>query len=138
MASHKASSVTLGSHLVTVGLFIQVLFFGLFIVVSCLFHYRITKSPTTVSQTIAVNWQRHLIVLYVGSALVLLRSVFRIVEYIQGFNGYILDHEIFLYIFDGVLMFVMMVLFNVWHPGQMISGRKKNAEHEMESSGSTI
>jgi hypothetical protein len=135
MASHKASSINLGSHMVLGGLVIQVLFFGLFIVVACMFHYRISKFPTSTSQNIAVNWNRHLIVLYIGSALVLLRSVFRIIEYIQGFNGYILGHEVFLYLFDGVLMLLMMVSFNVWHPGQLISGRKKDGDQQMESGG---
>jgi len=137
--SHKPSSIKLGQNMVTGGLFIQVIFFGLFIIVACLFHYRISAFPTATSQHIAVKWQRHLIVLYIGSALILFRSVFRIVEYIQGFNGYLLDHEVFLYIFDGTLMLIMMVLFNVWHPGQMIPGRKKGSEqHQMENGGSQI
>jgi hypothetical protein len=138
MASHTESSITLGQHMVTAGLFIQVIFFGLFIIVACLFHHRISRSPTTTSQQIAVKWERHLIILYIGSGLILFRSIFRIIEYIQGFNGYILGHEIFLYIFDGVLMLSMMVLFNVWHPGQMISGRRKGSEQYMESGGSHV
>jgi hypothetical protein len=133
-SSKKASSLQLGQTMITVGLFIQVISFGLFIVVASLFHYRINAFPTATSQHIAVKWQRHLIVLYGGSALILFRSVFRIAEYIQ--KGYLLDHEIFLYIFDGTLMFIMMVLFNFWHPGQMISGRRKDSDQEMESGSS--
>lgn len=46
----------------------------------------------------------------------MIRSVFRLAEYLQGNNGYLLHHEIYLYIFDALLMFITMVTFNVVHP----------------------
>ena len=53
----------------------------------------------------------------------MIRSVVRVVEYIQGNDGYILSHEIFLYIFDGTLMFVTIAIFNVVHPSEMLPGK---------------
>jgi hypothetical protein len=57
--------------------------------------------------------------LYLGSFLIMVRSVFRAVEYLQGFDGYLLRHEAYLYIFDACLMFLVMVLFNWIHPGEI-------------------
>lgn len=48
-------------------------------------------------------------------------SVFRAIEYLQGFDGYLLRHEAYLYIFDAVLMFLVMVLFNYIHPSEILS-----------------
>ena len=42
-------------------------------------------------------------------------------EYLQGFSGYLLSHDIYLYIFDAVLMFCVMVMFNVVHPSEVVA-----------------
>lgn len=66
-------------------------------------------------------------VLYVVSALTMVRSIFRIIEYVQGNAGYILGHEAFLYVFDAVLMVVVMVVFNVVHPVHLLAGAEVRA-----------
>jgi hypothetical protein len=62
-----------------------------------------------------VAWKRHLYVLYVTSALILIRSIFRVVEYLQGNNGYLISHEVFIYVMDALLMAIVMVIFAVWY-----------------------
>ena len=62
--------------------------------------------------------------LYVASLFIMVRSMFRVVEYIQGRGGYLMSKEVWLYIFDGVLMFCVTVLFNVVHPSIAVPGRK--------------
>jgi hypothetical protein len=79
------------------------------------------KVPTTRAQSGAVPWRKHLIALYAASVLVMVRSIFRVVEYLQGFDGYLLSHEYYLYIFDAVLMLGVMVLFNVVHPSEVVA-----------------
>ena len=49
----------------------------------------------------------------------MLRSVFRIVEYVQGNDGFLLGHEWFLYVFDATLMVVLMGVLNVVHPSEV-------------------
>lgn len=73
----------------------------------------------------AVDWQKHLYALYVASMLILVRSLFRVIEYVMGNNGYLLKKEVFLYIFDAVLMFLCMVWLNIVHPGEIHSGRSR-------------
>lgn len=57
--------------------------------------------------------------LYIGSLLIMLRSMFRAVEYLQGFDGYLLYYEAYLYISDATLIFLVMVLFNWIHPSEI-------------------
>jgi len=119
MAGKTASKIRLGQHVVVIGLVIQILFFGFFIVVAAVFNLRINKSPTPQSNSPSIPWRKHLHVLYAASFLILVRSVFRVVEFISGSNGYIMTHEIFLYIFDAILMLGVMILFNLIHPSEI-------------------
>ncbi|KAJ4989968.1 Protein RTA1-like protein 8 [Stagonosporopsis vannaccii] len=144
-----------GEKIIVVGLFLQLTFFGFFIVVAGLFHYRFVKANAILASryhretthhdqsygklrhppspganhetsrqhpTIRAHqlpWRRHMYILYITSGLIMVRSIFRVVEYLQGNNGYLLRHEVYLYIFDALLMFVVMCLFNWVHPAQI-------------------
>ena len=57
--------------------------------------------------------------MYIVSILILVRSVFRIIEYAQGNTGYILSHEYSLYVFDAALMFGVVLGFNAVHPSEV-------------------
>jgi len=122
------SGMALGQHIIIVGLVLQVLFFTLFLVVAIIFHYRINKAPTQLSQTVNVPWMRYLWVLYGGSLLIMIRNLFRVIEYSQGQDGYLLSTETWLYVFDASLMLINMVLFQVLHPSKIISNRKPTTD----------
>ncbi|KAM5341550.1 hypothetical protein ACJ41O_014581 [Fusarium nematophilum] len=106
-----------GAKVIIAGLFVQLVCFGVFIVIAVAFDRSIRQSPTGRSRV--VRWKKHMMVLYVASMLIMVRSIFRAVEYLQGFNGYLLKHEVYLYLFDAVLMFLVMVLFNCIHPAEI-------------------
>ena len=128
----------MGENIIVGGLGIQVLVFGFFIIVAAIFNIRIRKVPTARSASVAVPWQRHLLVLYAASALIMVRSVFRIVEYVMGGDGILLQHEYYLYIFDATLMFFVTVLFVFWHPSNIISKGLsiRKSRHDPESGAS--
>jgi hypothetical protein len=97
-------------------LIVQLLSFGLFGLTALIFHMRIRKAPTAKSYQVDKLWISTIHVLYGISALIIFRSVFRIVEYVLGTNGYPLTHEWTLYAFDTVPMLVVALLFSVWYP----------------------
>lgn len=123
----KASSLNLGKTLIVLGLFLQIAFFGIFLVTSGIFHKRALRSPTAPA---AVVWQKYIFTLYVAGGLILIRSVFRVMEFLAGRNSVLQRTEVYLYIFDAVLMFATMVCFNVVHPGDII-GRKGQGPEEV-------
>ena len=45
--------------------------------------------------------------------------MFRVAEFIQGNDGFILSHEWFLYLFDSILMLGVMLIFNAVHPSEV-------------------
>lgn len=120
-ASGSLEALNSGAKVIIVGLFVQLVFFGIFIVVAVAFHLSVRRVPTAQAETHATVWPKHMLALYLGSLLIMVRSLFRAVEYLQGFDGYLLSHEAYLYIFDALLMFLTMALFNHVHPSEIAS-----------------
>ena len=113
------STRKLGEDIVIGGLFVQIIMFALFFLTAVIFHVRIRRLPTPTSATTAVPWEQILYMLYAVSALILFRSIFRAIEYIMGQDGYPLEHEWTLYIFDSVPMFAVTVIFFIWYPSRI-------------------
>lgn len=121
------AEVNRGKGIIVGGLFLQIIFFSLFISVTAVFHRRILSRPTRRSKHLAVPWRRYLLVLYAVSALIMVRSVFRVVEFIQGPTGTLMTNEVYLYVFDTVLIFIVSVIFNIFHPRTIIITREDKA-----------
>ncbi|KAI9714186.1 MAG: hypothetical protein M1828_001201 [Chrysothrix sp. TS-e1954] len=127
-------SATSAKWIIIGGLFIQLVFFGGFIICTYIFHWRVNEqSPSNVDSTVFRAWKRSLWPLYLVSGLILVRSVFRIIEYAMGQDGFILSHEIFLYIFDTTLMFLTMITLNAGHPCHLPKGDLDTASVDMEA-----
>ncbi|KAE8423708.1 RTA1 like protein-domain-containing protein [Aspergillus pseudocaelatus] len=94
----------------------QVIFFGLFLFCAAFFHFRIRRHIATHKPSYATPWQSHLLVLYIASVMVFVRSSFRLAEYVGGQGDVLLQHEYYIWIFDTTLMSLTMLLFNVFYP----------------------
>ncbi|TVY20544.1 Protein RTA1 [Lachnellula arida] len=66
------------------------------------------------------NWQTILHVTNLTSVLILVRSVYRMVDFALGRSGYTEMHEWCLYVFDALVIFPVLVCFVVWHPGRYL------------------
>jgi hypothetical protein len=138
MASGSLDALTLGENVIIGGLVVQILFFTCFVVTAGVFHARLVRVPTGKSMQVHKLWQRSLYSLYAGSLLIWVRCVFRLIEYAQGMkmarlrkivcllnerlpgnDGYLISHEVFLYIFDALLMFLVMTIFAIVHPSEI-------------------
>lgn len=115
----NSSLSKVGQGVVIAGLCLQAVSFCLFIVTAYVFQTRMRRAPTTESFDVAIPWKKHLYGLYTISGLVLVRSIFRIVEYAMGNEGYPLSNEWTLYVFDAVPMFAAMVIFAIWYPSDL-------------------
>jgi hypothetical protein len=135
MQASKTSSKTkpnagkedIGNYLVVGGLVFQHVVFAFFMVVKATFHARIRRRPTIRAATAHVSWLRYVYVLYIGSALIMIRSIFRVTEYIQGRDGYLKSHEPFAYALDTTIIFLVSIEFNIFHPSKMVSSRAKQS-----------
>jgi len=112
----SGKNAKMGEGMVIGGLMIQIIMFGLFAVTAMIFKRRIERSPPTQSCSSSLPWQGSMRMLYVVSALIMVRSIFRVAEYAMGNDGYLLRHEWTLYVFDSTLMFIVMVVYCFWYP----------------------
>jgi len=64
-----------------------------------------------------------ILILFSVSSLILLRNVFRVAEYAMGQDGYLLQHEWTLYIFDALLTFGVMSILAIYYPKPGSYGR---------------
>jgi hypothetical protein len=71
---------------------LQILFFGAFLTVAFVFHRRMLASPTKRGADPEVPWQKHQLALYGVSVMILVRNIVRVVEFVQGYDGWLLKH----------------------------------------------
>ncbi|KAI9367228.1 RTA1 like protein-domain-containing protein [Aspergillus egyptiacus] len=119
MTSGTASALTTGENIIIVGLVVQLIFFSVFVYTSIRFHLGMRKGLSRKVLHTQPPWERHIYALYAGSLLIFVRCLFRLIEYGQGNDGYLVSHEVYLYIFDGVLMFLTMGVFAWVHPSEI-------------------
>lgn len=117
LLSQGGDLLSTGETLIMVGLAAQIVIFGLFVIVGILFHLRLRKSPTEKSKK--YPWQKHMLSLYAVSILIFVRSIVRLAEYAQGWEGQILSTEWYLYVFDATLMWLSTLIMNWIHPSEI-------------------
>jgi hypothetical protein len=129
----------IGEKIIIAGLFVQICMFGFFLVTTVTFHLRFRQAKDAAAQQTPIPWKRHLTVLYVVSAVIMVRSLFRVVEYLQGNRGFLISHEIFLYMFDAILMAAVMAIFLVFYVddlGVSQTGKRGSGMEMLSSRGS--
>ncbi|KFA74446.1 hypothetical protein S40288_08918 [Stachybotrys chartarum IBT 40288] len=114
-----ADSMEMGENIILGGLFVQIIIFGLFAVTAAIFHVRVRRHRMSAVLEHDAHWEKLMTMLYAVSVLIMVRSVFRVIEYIMGHDGYLLANEWTLYVFDALLMFGVVVMFAWRFPGNL-------------------
>lgn len=131
MAAGTVSAMNTGANIVIGGLAIQLLFFGFFVVVSATFHWRVTRRrKSSPGRNSSKSWESMMWALYAACFLILVRSIFRVAEFVEGNDGFIMKREYLLYIFDACLMALTGAVLAVVHPGSFIGrdgGKRESA-----------
>ncbi|KAL2128977.1 hypothetical protein VTI74DRAFT_8400 [Chaetomium olivicolor] len=122
-ASGTEEAQRLSKIVVLAGLFVQLLALGVFSVVCVRLHVQLRRDPS-LSRAMAmdpgVNWLGYFSVLEVAALMLLVRSVVRGAEFLQGMDGFVASHEVFIYVFDAVPMLIVMVVFLLLHPSRLV------------------
>lgn len=80
--AENQDDLNMAENIILGGLVLQVLIFGLFVVVASVFHKRLAHNPTPASYE--VDWKRFMLALYTVSGLITARNFARCVEYGMG------------------------------------------------------
>ncbi|KAH8203224.1 hypothetical protein TruAng_002629 [Truncatella angustata] len=113
------SLYNVGNGLVIASLILQLLWFLFFVVVSVIFHRKMRISPTAAAERPEVRWQSYLVTLYIVAVLVMIRSLFRAIEFIEGRSGYLQSTEALFYVFDPALMILAVAYLHWKHPSEI-------------------
>ncbi|RAL14299.1 RTA1 domain-containing protein [Aspergillus homomorphus CBS 101889] len=133
MAAGTLEAMENGEHIVIAGLAIQLLFFGFFILVAAVFHTRVRHSISMISvrsHSGRFSWPGLMWTLYLACALILVRSVFRVVEFVQGNDGFIMRREYLLYIFDALLMALTGIALGFVFPGSFLDDHGNDEDED--------
>ncbi|KAI0724596.1 RTA1-domain-containing protein [Cerioporus squamosus] len=127
--SDDPDKARLGSNIIIAGLVVQIISMSVF----CFFmsEYvwrRVNDRPfhklAYGEAAVRVPVDRHMKMLLAGitisTVLIYIRSVYRIIEFADGFNGKIAHTQVLFNVFDGMLVTLSMYTLNFMHPGQLL------------------
>ncbi|KAF7114723.1 hypothetical protein CNMCM5793_009674 [Aspergillus hiratsukae] len=134
-SSDAKDKFDLGRKIALVGVVIQMIAFGLFSIAAFRFNFTSKRFAKSAGEQIemldssgarskgprkSANWNALLRVVNFSTLMILIRSVYRLVEFTEGKYGYINTHEWCLYVFDALPIFPCAALFVYWHPGKYL------------------
>lgn len=106
------STLKSGRILLIIGLVALVVLIGCYAITAVVVHssprYGVRHSP---------NLRRLFPVLYTCTALLMIRNIFRLVEFGQGFEGAIADQEKYFYGFDSLMIILILMINTIFHFG---------------------
>ncbi|KAF7558383.1 hypothetical protein G7046_g5773 [Stylonectria norvegica] len=126
------SSSNLGSNIIVGGLIFQIIIFAVFVATAVRFHVRFGREGE--ARAGDVPWRSVLTMLYVTSACIMARNVFRVAEYAMGSDGYLLGIEWGVYVFDASLMTVTMACFFWKYPSRLEARKGMGTELDVVDS----
>ncbi|TFK93472.1 RTA1 like protein [Polyporus arcularius HHB13444] len=140
--SNDPDKARLGSNIIIGGLVVQIISMSVFCVFMVEYVWRrINDRPFhKLAYGEAAERQpmdRHMKMLLAGitisTVLVYIRSIYRIIEFADGFNGTIAHTQVLFNVFDGMLVTLAMYTLNFMHPGQLLLATQQVQSYALDS-----
>jgi len=125
MASQAAAETPpresrLGTDIMVGGIVFQMASITIFVLLFLEFLRRVRREHKTLgTKTVALIWASAF-----SCLMIFIRSIYRTIELLQGWNGWLITHEDFFIGLDAVLMLLAVVVFNFVHPGWFLPTAK--------------
>lgn len=119
---HIGDSIVLG------GLAFQLVVLAIYLGLVLKFYLKACRTAV-----VPAPWKRYVIMLAVSVVMIWVRNLVKAIEFAQGFHGFVSQNEAMLYIFDGALIFGVMVISAVLHPGQLLRMINRGKSHDFEA-----
>ncbi|GIK00908.1 hypothetical protein Aspvir_004938 [Aspergillus viridinutans] len=116
-----------GINIMIAGLASQVASLGVFLCLCADFAWRVYKNPDKLNESMyhirkTLKWKAFLIGLTVATFAIFVRSIFRVAELREGFNGPLANDEVTFMILEGAMMVIATLCLTVLHPGYCFGG----------------
>ncbi|ODQ67683.1 RTA1-domain-containing protein [Nadsonia fulvescens var. elongata DSM 6958] len=117
LSASSSSAINTGNAIIQAGLAINLASFVLFLIFCSYFTYCIRKFV----KSKAYPWAQYCtLLLWLSAFAILVRQVYRVIEFADGFYGSIAIHEVYFYVFDAVPIFVAGLVWCVFFPERFI------------------
>ncbi|KAE8166930.1 RTA1 like protein-domain-containing protein [Aspergillus tamarii] len=97
------------------GLGLQVFCFCIFMLCAVVFHVRVSRRHIASNVDPSLRLSTMLFSLYFCSLCIVVRNIYRLIEYQAGESGYLQTHEWPSYVLDVALMALMMMISLIWY-----------------------
>lgn len=133
VAFSKDTSTVPGTNTMVVGIVAQLVSTCVFAI---LLNYAFIKGFRQIRQN------RHLILLsgatLLGIGCMIIRGVYRSIELLQGWRGYLITTERYAIALEGCMMIIAVAVFNVYHPGRLLAKAKQSVNENENAEGRLV
>ncbi|OBZ87640.1 Protein RTA1 [Choanephora cucurbitarum] len=114
----------MGSKIAMIGLAVQLLFFGSFAVITVY----LDRKPEYVYTIQGQDQPKKKLIhcLYITTALLYIRAIYRIIEFAGGYDGPVASAEWAFYVFDSLVLFLCFVFYSVLYIGNYLPKRDED------------
>lgn len=124
------NNFTLGKTIILIGLIAQIICFGLFVLVAVLVSRRLARDPTPMAKSLdrrssKNGWVGVMRVVFFASALIFIRSFFRLIEFTGNNDSPLQKSEAYLYVCDSALMFGVLAILIYYHPSEYVKAQSE-------------
>ncbi|RAH48048.1 RTA1 domain-containing protein [Aspergillus brunneoviolaceus CBS 621.78] len=121
-----------GTHTMVAGIVFQLASITVFVLLAADFVRRTLR--LRLLQTMTGSVVPLLGAMILSVVVIYVRSIYRTIELSQGWSGYLITHEVYFIVLDGVMMVLAVAVFNVFHPGWLLpKGAVKPFHREINS-----
>ncbi|KAF7724199.1 hypothetical protein EC973_001218 [Apophysomyces ossiformis] len=113
------SIADIGTKITTAGLVLALISFSTFATVTAYVQYGKDKFTFSAGNSTS-RWRILFVVVWINIVALIIRSIYRLVEFAQGMHGYLLTHEVYFYVFDSLMMVIALAAFVIVPPGRYI------------------
>ncbi|CZT02522.1 related to RTM1 protein [Rhynchosporium agropyri] len=116
-----------------IGLIIQLICFGFFLVISIRFH---SVSKRFEQFWPDKQWPNFLWAINVAGTLIFVRCIYRLIEFSLGHDNYLITHEWNFYVFETCFILPVFFIFNWYHPARYLTNigfRQERPDGEVAS-----
>jgi hypothetical protein len=116
VAAKTQSDTTTGTHIMVAGICFQMLSMTVYVILVIIYIFRLAKAKAQLTQ----NMKIFLTGMGIVTLMIFIRCIYRTVELLGGWSGYIITHEVYFACLDGLPMVIAIFTFNIFHPGRYI------------------
>ncbi|GAA5989627.1 hypothetical protein JCM5350_003200 [Sporobolomyces pararoseus] len=139
------SMAKIGHYISIGGLVLQVVSYSFFCILLITFGNRVPRKCPQLEQhvdrfsfssfnplsTSTLNdWRVLFKLLIISSIGISIRCVFRLIEFTQGYDGYLATHEAYFYLFDALPLLLSMSLYAIFWPPRFVEGARSIGSYE--------